>query len=58
MGKRDATGVQKAEKKKAAWLTEQPQEANPDGASAELRRRTAKQAERGEGELQFDLSNP
>ena len=34
-----------------------PQESNPDGASAEFFQKTAKQAERGEAELQFDVSN-
>ena len=57
MGKRAAAEVKKAEKK-AAWLMKWPQDTNPDGASAELRRRTAKQAERGEEELQFDVLNP
>ena len=44
--------------KKATWLMQSPQESNPDGASAELRRRTAQQQERGEEELYFDVSNP
>ena len=45
-------------RKKAAWLMKSPQDTNPDGASAKLCRRTAKQAERGDEELQFDVSNP
>ena len=46
------------QKKAATWLMQSPQESNPDGASAELRRRTAQQEERGEEELHFDVSNP